>query len=121
MDPVLVGSLSAVVAVVTAGVAWLVADARAKTRLAFLEDKLDLIETDLDKTAQDSRRRISDIELELSRGEQARKEITNNVNRIDSTKASKELVDGLRNEIQTLKSDMDKRFDRIERLLESHS
>jgi len=119
MDPVLVGSLSAVVGVITAGVAWLVADARAKTRLSFLEDKISLVMVDLDKTAQDSRKRISAVELELSRGEQARKEITNNVNRIDNTKASKELVDGFRNEIQTLKSDMDKRFDRIERLLES--
>lgn len=61
-------------------VAWLMADARSKAKISFLEKQID---------------------------------------RIDASKASKDVVDGLRTEIATLRTDMEKRFDKLERMLES--
>ena len=118
VDSTFISILSAIGGVVAAGVAWLIADARIKTRLTFMEEKVDLVTGDIEKVSEESQKRISLLELATAKNEQAHIETTNNILRLDTTKASKEIVEGFRNEIHTLKSDMDKRFDRIERLLE---
>ena len=118
VDSTFISILSAISGVVAAGVAWLIADARIKTRLTFMEEKVDLVTGDIEKVSEESQKRISLLELATAKNEQAHIETTNNILRLDTTKASKEIVEGFRNEIHTLKSDMDKRFDRIERLLE---
>ena len=118
VDSTFISILSAISGVVAAGVAWLIADARIKTRLTVMEEKVDLVTGDIEKVSEESQKRISLLELATAKNEQAHIETTNNILRLDTTKASKEIVEGFRNEIHTLKSDMDKRFDRIERLLE---
>ena len=118
IDPVLVNVLTGLGGVFAAGIAWLLADTRSKSRIGFMEEKLGLVTGELEKMSIDSQKRIGMLELSNAKNEQAHIETNNNITRLDSTKASKEIVEGFRNEIQTLKTDMDKRFDRIERLLE---
>ena len=43
--------------------------------------------------------------------------LSTHMDRLDDQKASKEVVDGFRREISELKFDMDRRFDRLERLI----
>jgi len=43
--------------------------------------------------------------------------LANQLDRLDDQKASKEVVDGFRREISELKFDMDRRFDKLERLI----
>ena len=49
VDSTFISILSAISGVVAAGVAWLIADARIKTRLTFMEEKVDLVTGDIEK------------------------------------------------------------------------
>ena len=61
--------------------------------------------------------RLATIEIQNARSDQERIDIHKAIERLDVTKASKDRVDSVVNEITNLKADMDKRFDRIESLL----
>jgi gas vesicle protein len=100
-------------------VAWLVADARSKTRWSYTEEKVSQIKKEHDHVIDVLQERASSLEIKTARAEQERAEFNRNLERLDATKASKEVVDAFRNEVSSLRADMDKRFDRIERMLET--
>ena len=64
---------------------------------------------------------VTALNLSVARSEQDRIEIHRTMQRIDESKASKEMVDAFRGEFATLRGDIDKRFDKLERLLEGSS
>lgn len=98
--------------------AWVVSDARSKSRLEFMTEKVNTLKLEHDKAIKAHSDKIGAMEIKTATGEQAHVEIHRMIERIDSQKASKEVVDGFRSEISNLRVDMDKRFDKIERLLE---
>lgn len=91
----------------------LFADQKAKGRL----------EGQMEKHVDNTKRLDSIEEQERSNiGEHAALKTTvqwlaTQIERIDEQKASKEVVDGFRREVSELKFDMDKRFDKLERLI----
>ena len=98
-------------------ISWLLADARSKARLLFLEDNLKTLKAEhetLDKSAME---RLAYIDVRMARSEQDRLEIHRILERLDSVKASKEIVDSFRTEVANLRTDIDRRFDNLERLL----
>jgi len=97
---------------------WLLADARFKSRMSFIEEHVSALKATYGTLIDETRENINEIEINTARAEQDRLEIRRMIDRIDNTKASKEVVDGFRSEISALKDDMDKRFDRLERILE---
>jgi hypothetical protein len=99
-------------------IAWLIADAKSKSRIAFVEERLASVKTVIDTVAADSQGRISAIEVSLARSEQDRYELRRSLDRLDQSKASKEVSDIFSGQLASLRLDMDKRFDRIERILE---
>jgi hypothetical protein len=109
--------LQIIVGLVLAGLTGLAsilyADQRAKGRL----------DGHLEKQTDNTKRLDSIEEQERSNiGEHAALKTTvswlaTQIDRIDDQKASKEVVDGFRREVSELKFDMDKRFDKLERLI----
>ena len=99
-------------------ISWLIADARSKTRSAFMEERLGALASRAESSTAAHDTRINDLELNAARSAQDRLDIRRVTDRLDASKASKELVDGFRSEIQSIRADMDKRFDRLERILE---
>lgn len=109
--------ISSSIAVVGSITAWLLADARSKARIEFIEEKVNGVKSTLEIVAGTSQQRISSVELFQARSEQDRVEIHSNLVRLENGKASKDLVDSLRSDVNNLKLDMDKRFDRLERII----
>lgn len=117
-------SVNTIVAVIAIGfsilsglLVWLSGDARSKTRAASLEEKVNdfAVTTNLNLTTLESRMREMEVSLATSR--QDRADLHSAYDRLDEQKASKELVDGLRSEIQNMRTDFDKRFDKLESIL----
>ena len=106
--------------------AWITADARGRARLASAEEKLTQAKADhiADVAALASKdvafdSRIGMLEVQMARTIQDREDLHRSVTRLEDTKASREAVEGIRAELATFRGDMDKRFDRLERLLTS--
>lgn len=97
---------------------WLMADSKNKGRVSAVIERTDTAIGAIEKSATHSQERISALEINMARSDQSRIDIYRVLERLDATKASKEVVDSFRIEITSLRTDMDKRFDRIERLLE---
>lgn len=89
-------------------------DGKKATRIEVLAEHFETIQGSHD----DLLLRVNAIEITHARSEQDAVELRRMIDRIDNTKASKEVVDGFRTEVSGLRADMDKRFDRIERLIE---
>jgi len=105
------------VSLMMSAIGWIVADTRSKSRLTYAEEKL----YTLRKAADSALDQCSHLALDAARSQQDRQEIHRIMDRLDSQKASKEIVDGFRAEVANLRIDMDKRFDRIERMLSKGS
>ena len=106
-------SLPLVVSLGVSVIAWIIADARSKSRVAYIDDRVMILERE-SGLLQQAR---NELEIKLARSEQDRQEIHRGLERLDDSKASKEVVEGFRGEMATLRVDMDKRFDRLERIL----
>ncbi len=107
--------LSVAIPVGTAFIAWIASDARSKARAEAADKELAAVKTENMALAG----RVSALEVGLARCEADRSETHRSLDRLDDGKASKDVVDGLGKQIATLRDDMDKRFDRLERLLQS--
>jgi len=101
------------VAICGAVLSWLLSDARTKTRL---EGAYAVINEQA-KAIEKNHGGIRELELQGARSQQDRLEMHRQL----EGKASRESVDGFRSELTTLRIDMDKRFDRLERLLEAQA
>ena len=114
-------ALPIVVAIIAPIISWILADARSKARALFMEERVATLKQDSQREMDNGGLRLNTLEIKLARSEQDRIEIHKSVERIDTQKASKEVVDGFRSEIATLRQDIDKRFDKLERILEGKS
>lgn len=108
-----------VLAVISSLIAWFVADVRSKSRLTYMSEQLNEMETKMKEGGRDYQLRLSALERSGVLSDQDRSDLHRWVDRLDATKASKEVVDGIRSDISGLKADIDKRFDKLERLLEN--
>ena len=100
-------------------ITWIVADTRSKSKIIFVEEKTNNLKDRLDSHGNTLNDHVKEFSVAMGRSELDRRTIHENMIRLDNQKASKEVVDGFRVEIASLKFDMDKRFDRIERLIET--
>ncbi len=90
-------------------ISGLIADTRSKTRVQVMTEKINPLESNLSESL-----------LKIARLEQTIQEFTRVIDRLDNTKASREVVDGIKNDISIFRIDMDKRFDRLERLIQEN-
>lgn len=105
-------------AIGSAVVSWLIVDARTKAKLSFLEDKVEGLAGRMDEQGKSLYSRSSTHDLGIGRLEQSCEEMRRGMERLEETKASRELVDNITDQLATLRADIDKRFDRLERLIE---
>jgi hypothetical protein len=94
--------------------AWLLADAKFKARILTLEEKI--VSGESFQTAFQTKLDVMTIQSAASIAD--RVELHRQVDKLDSTKASKEMVEAFKQEITILRMEMDKRFDRLDRLME---
>jgi len=98
-------------------VAWAVADGRSKARLAHGEERIRELSANCVTEQHETDVRLKALEVHQARSEIDRSELRKTIEKLEVTKASKEMLDSFKNELTALKSDMDKRFDKIEDLL----
>jgi len=101
-------------AIMGAAGAWLLADAKFKARILTLEEKI--VSGESFQTAFQTKLDVMTIQSAASIAD--RVELHRQVDKLDSTKASKEMVEAFKQEITILRMEMDKRFDRLDRLME---
>jgi len=99
--------------------AWLWGDAKSKARAQFLEEKVKILTTRYETMYKEYSDSKSNLEQRLATNEQVNKEMHNNVEKLDDTKASKEMVQLFKEDIQLIRTDIDKRFDKLERMIEN--
>lgn len=118
VTPEMLVSVCGLLLTVLAGaVAWLLNDAKSKARFIYTEEKIGSLKSDYDFRVSTNSNKIQVLEICLARSDQDRTELRKSIEKLDSSKANKEFVDGLRAELSTLRVDIDKRFDKIESLL----
>lgn len=132
MEKALLDSLDTLLGVGGAALAWLLADARSKARLQYGEERMTKLEAKLEKgldllAMQNERcdsehsetvERVAAAEVRLAKFDQSQTETIRSIDKLEAGKASKELLEALRIEIQQVKLDIDKRFDKLERILD---
>ena len=97
---------------------WILADTRSKAKLVFIEEQMGIDRQKQDVFMSMVAEKSNHLEIKLAQSEQDRMEIHRSLDRLDAIKASKEVVDGIRSDINSFKAEMDKRFDKLERILE---
>lgn len=105
---------------IVAGLGWLLTDTRAKAKISFLEPTIEKTKNDLTSFQHEHQLQLKGMELKQAESYQERQELRRLIERLEETKASREAVDGFRNEINILRVDMDKRFDRLEKMLQDN-
>lgn len=114
MEPSTIISLASVLLTVVGLIgSWFANDAKGRQRLQYVEERLTGAETERATALA----RIAAVDVSLARSQGDRDELHRQVERLELTKASREVVDGIRQEIHTFRGDMDKRFDRLEQLV----
>lgn len=96
-------------------IGYLMSGARSDVNVETL--KVEAVEAK--KLAAECSHKVSEIEIALAKSQTDRESLWRQVEKLEAGKVSKEVFDGLRSEITVLRSDFDKRFDRVERLIES--
>lgn len=103
---------------ITTVLAWLWGDAKNKARTQFLEEKVKVLTNKYDAMYKEYSDSKSSMEQRLATGEQVSKQIHENVDKLDDNKASKEMVGMFKDDIQLIRQDIDRRFDKLERMIE---
>ena len=99
-------------------ITWLVADAGFKAKTGALEEKVLATKVITEATLVDVQNKLGAVVIQNARSEQDRSELHNLVEKLEVSKASKDVVDGFKSEINNLKAEMANRFDRLDRLME---
>lgn len=86
--------------------------------MASLEEKVITNRTSIETNSIDVNTKLSYITIQNARSEQDRAELHHQVDKLEVTKANKEAVESFKAEVARLSSEMDKRFDRLDRLME---
>lgn len=97
--------------------AWLVGDARAKARSEITNERVSAMSTSSAATHSDVQNKLTALEVRLARSEQDSVDIHRSLEKLDTTKASRDSVEPLRAALNQLREDIDRRFDRIESLI----
>ena len=92
---------------------WLLADARSKTRS---EDNAERMKT-LEAEVEEGKHKIGLLEVSQGRSDQANAEIHRSITRLDDSKASKEMVQNFKDEINLMRNDMKSGFNKLESLV----
>lgn len=116
--PVISSIVAILISVVGGFLSWYHNDTQSKTRFEYTEDSLETLEKNFKEKIDNLAEKASHAEKFEATVLSERAELMREIARLDNTKASKEVADNFRNEIITLRQDIDKRFDKIERLLE---
>ena len=103
----------------TTALAWLWGDAKSKARAQFMEEKLKLLNEKYDSMEKNYSDRLNSLEQNLVKTEQIGKEVNSYLQRLDDSKASKEIVGTFKDDIQIIRADIDRRFDKLERMIEN--
>jgi len=104
---------------ITTALAWLWGDAKSKARAQFTEEKLKVLNEKYEAMNKDYSERVNSLEQSLVKTEQIGKEVHSALQRLDDSKASKEIVGTFKDDIQLIRNDIDKRFDKLERMIEN--
>lgn len=99
-------------------ITWLIADAGFKAKMSSLEEKVTTNKTIAESKLTDAENKLGLVIIQNARSEQDRSELHNLVEKLEVSKASKDVVDGFKSEINNLKAEMANRFDRLDRLME---
>lgn len=119
MSNELVGAIATIAfSAVAAVVSWVMSVAQSNVKVEYLEDKLKHMKNGNEKQEDEVYNAMQDLSIRLAKGEIERAELTRSIERLEAAKASKDTVENFKHEFAILRSDMDKRFDRIERLLQ---
>ena len=89
-------------------------DAKSKARINFQDERIATLST----SVKENFLSINTLESRLSRSEKDREELHNRMDRIDQTKASKELLDAFNGNLVQLRNEIDRRFDKLEKMLQ---
>jgi flagellar biosynthesis/type III secretory pathway chaperone len=116
------GALAAIFAVI---ITWLLADSSFKAKIMSLttnyeaaDRELNSVKTLLSVYQASVQAKLDSIVTENSGCHHERLTILKTLDRLDSTKASKEVMDNFRVEFERLRTDLATRFDKVERLIE---
>lgn len=104
---------------ITTVLAWLWGDAKSKARAQFTEEKLKTLHNRCELMDTSYSEKLNVLEQDSVRSEQIGKEVHESLKRLDDTKASKEIVGTFKEDIQLIRNDIDKRFDKLERMIEN--
>jgi hypothetical protein len=116
--PAILTQWAAIIVTVLGGIiAWLLADARSKARLTYADERINGFMVQLN----DATTRINVLETEMATSKQDRADLHRGEQRLEDTKASRDVVDGIKGDIQVLRNELSNRFDRVERLIELKS
>lgn len=116
--PLVSSGVAVLIAIGGGFLSWYHNDTQSKVRFEFVKDTVKKLEEKHDVDIESYDERISNLEKENISSMADRQEIHRDLVRLENTKASKEVADNFRSDIIILRQDIDKRFDRIERLLE---
>ena len=95
-------------------IAWVTVDAGFKNKITALEEKVASLK--LAMTSGDAI--VNLIGTQNAQCEQERKEFYRSIEKLETSKASKEMVESFRQEMVQLRSELAGRFDRLERFME---
>jgi len=98
-------------------VAWLLADSKSKSRLGFMEERVVEIKAQQENDHKSCQEKLSSLQIQEAKSQQENEEMHRSIDRLDNAKASKDVVQGLSNQISTLQDEIDRRFDRLEKLV----
>ena len=110
--------IAIVISVIGPLLAWFFSDAQGKGRAAVLAEQARATEAETVRVRAMADARIRELELQQARSDQDRLEIRRLVERLESDKASKELVEGLKAVLAEMRLEMNRRFTGIEKLLQ---
>lgn len=96
-------------------------DGKSKAKVLEVEDKISAIKLEHSAAIAINAEKVNQLDVRLAKSEQDRIDIHRTIERLDQSKASKDVVEGFRNEIENLRVDMDKRFDRLEKLMQERN
>lgn len=102
----------------TTTLAWLWGDAKSKARAQFLEEKVKVLTIKHDSAYKEFADVKSSLEQRLATTEQINKDMHSGVSKLEDNKASKEAVQAFKDDIQLIRQDIDRRFDKLERMIE---
>lgn len=97
---------------------WIVQDTKIKTEAKINQKNFEEFKASYDDELGKTHDAVSELKTNFQLSKQDREQLHKEILKIESSKANKEVVEGFKSELESLKKDMDKRFDKIEALIQ---